>query len=210
MATTVTIALNCSSNDTVYDESGGDWVDMNTASDYLVFSAGSDTIADGEAIPSQAALAQAGVVLNGAEQIVDKYFLADISDNELKEIDLMGNTTGRYVMAFYFDGATGSEPVLELWDDENLNTIAGITLGAGTPSNSWWRGIQTTDSPPSASWTGSHLAGSGSGYFIELNNGSGALSGAGTLYCNLKVVIPSTADTGINATPKLVVKFTSN
>ncbi len=37
-----------------------------------------------------------------------------------------------------------------------------------------------------------------------------ALSGAQVLYCNLKIIIPATATTGINETPKFVVKFTSN
>ena len=122
----------------------------------------------------------------------------------------MGNTTNRYVMAFIFDGATATEPVLELWDDSDLDTITSTTLGAGTPSSSWWKGICTTSGAPGSDWTGSALAGSGSGYYLSLNNGGGALAAADVLYCNLKVVVPASATTGINATPVFAVKFTSN
>jgi len=203
------VALNCSATDAEYGTPGVDWVDMS-ANDYLVFSAGSDSVADGEAIPSQAQLNQAGVVLTGIEQTVSKYFLADISDNLLKEINLMGNQDKRYVMAFDFDDATATEPTLEMWDDATMLTTTGITLGDGTPSNSWWKGVPTTAGSPGSSWSGTALAGSGSGRYLNLNNGSGALASADTLYCNLKIVIPASASSGINAQPKIVVKYASN
>ncbi len=206
----LTVAINVSSMDIPYPSSGAVWVDLAPASDYLVFSAGSDVVADNLTIPTQSQLNQAGVVLNGSQQIVDEYFLADVSVNKLKSIDLMGNTTGRYVMAFDFDDSTASEPVLELWDDANLNTVTGTTLGAGTPSNSWWRGITTTAGAPSADWTGSTLAGASDGHYLLLNNGGGALSAAQTLYCNLKIVVPASAATGTNAQPKIAIKFASN
>ena len=210
MSTTLTVAVNCGASDVEYVESGGDWEDISAANDYLIFSGGSTAVADGEDLPTQSELTQAGLVLTGVEQIVANYFLADASANELKKITLMGNTTKRYVMAFVFDGATATEPVLEIWDDDDLDTITGTTLGAGTAANSWWRGITTTGAAPGVSWTGSRLAGSASGYYLNLNDGDGALAAAGELYCNLKVVVPSTATTGISATPKIVVKFTSN
>lgn len=210
MATSLTIAVNTSASNSVFDGSGAVWSLIAPASDYLVFSAGSDTVDDGETIPTQSQLNQAGVILTGVQQIVDRYFLADVSANELKEIFLMGNTTNRYVMAFDFNGSTASEPVLELWDDSNLNTTDSTTLGAGTASNSWWRGITTTNSAPSTDWTGSTLAGSSDGHYLLLNDNAGALTGADTLYCNLKIVIPASATTGINTTPKFVVKYASN
>jgi len=210
MAAVLTIAVNVSSSDTEYSESGASWVVISSANDYLVFSNGSTTVADGQSIPSQAQLSSAGVVLTGAQQIVSKYFLADVSADQLYELDLMGNTTGRYVLAFNFDDATATEPILELWDDSGLDTITGTTLGAGTPSNSWWRGITTTAGAPGSSWTGSTLAGSSDGHYLELNNGSGALAVADTLYCNLKIVIPASASTGSNATPVFAVKYASN
>lgn len=190
--------------------SGASWVVIQPTADYLVFTAGSATVADGQPLPTQSQLNQAGVILNGTQQIVSQYFLADFSANLLRSLDLMGNTTGRYVLAFDFDDSTASEPVLELWDDTNFNTINGTTLGAGTPSNSWWRGITTTAGAPSSNWTGSTLAGSSASHFLYLNNGSGALSTAKTLYCNLKIVIPASASTGSNNTPVFVCKYSSN
>jgi len=204
------IYLNTGTQDTELGTSGAEFTEYSEGNDSLIFSAGSDVVADGEPIPSQSDLIQAGVVLCDAEQTVGKYFLADIGSNLLREIFNMGNQDKRYVMAFDFDSATASEPVLELWDDSDLDSIDDITLGAGVPSSSWWRGVVTTDATPGADWTGQRLAGSGSGYFLQLNNGNGALSGADTLYCNLKIVIPASATSGGNAVPVFAVKWTSN
>lgn len=206
----LTVAINVSAIDTPYPNSGAVWVTLAPASDYLVFSAGSDVVADNLVIPTQSQLNQAGVVLNGAQQTVDKYFLADVSANRLKSIDLMGNINSQYVMAFDFDNSTASEPVLQLWDDANLDTVDGTTLGAGTPSSSWWRGITTTYGTSGANWTGSTLAGSSDGHYLLLNDGGGALATAQTLYCNLKIIVPASATTGTNAQPKLVCKYASN
>lgn len=210
MATTLTVAVNTSNNDVEYTDSGSTWAVIDTDNDYLIFSNGSTAVNDGEDIPTQSELQSAGMVLNGTQQIVDRYFLADVGSDILQEIFLMGNTTNRYVMAFSFDGATATEPVLELWDDSGLDTITSTTLGAGTPSSSWWKAICTTSSAPGSDWTGTSLAGSGSGYYLNLNNGNGALASADDLYCNLKVVIPATATSGISATPVFAVKFASN
>jgi len=206
----LTVYLNTGSQDTELGTSGVEFTEFSEGNDKLIFSAGSDVVADGEAIPSQSELIQAGVVLSGAEQIVSKYFLEDTSANQLKEIHNMGNQDKRYVMAFDFDSATASEPVLEIWDDSDLDSITATTLGAGVPSSSWWRGIVTTSDTPGNNWVGQKLAGSSSGYFLQLNDGNGALSGADTLYCNLKIVIPASATTGGSANPVIVVKWTSN
>jgi len=206
----VTIAVNTSSSDVEYDGSGATWDNILVGTDYLVFSAGSTTVDDGHSIPSESDYIAAGILLTGSEVVVARYFLADIGVNTLKEIFLMGNTTGRYVMAFSFSAATATEPVLELWDDSDLDSVTSTSLGAGTPSNSWWRGITTTAAAPSADWAGSYLAGSTEGNYLNLNNGSGALSVADILYCNLKVVIPSFITTGTSATPVFAVKYASN
>jgi hypothetical protein len=210
MSTTLKISVNTSLNDVEYTESGSTWEDIDTANDYLIFSGGSDSVADGQPLPTQSQLNQAGIVLDGTEQIVDHYFLADSGANDLKEIHLMGNQDTQYVMAFVFDGDTATEPVLELWDDSNLNTVVSTTLGAGTPSNSWWKGITTTNNSSGISWTGDTLAGSTDGNFLYLNDGNGPLLAATTLYCNLKIVVPASAVTGINATPVFCVKYASN
>lgn len=208
--TALSIWLNVSETDTALDESGGDWIEMDLDNDSLIFSNGSDVVADGEPIPTQSQLISAGVVLTGIQQIVPKYFLADVSANILREISLMGDTTGRYVVAFEFDDATATEPVLEIWDDDTLLTIDGTTLGAGTASNSWWKGITTTAGSPGASWSGFALAGSSSSHYLSLNNGSGALVADGVLYCNLKIIVPSSASVGLSTNPVIVVKYTSN
>ena len=204
------IAANISSNNTAYSESGAAWIVISSANDKLIFSSGSDTVADGLAIPSQSEYNRAGVVLTGSQQVVSQYFLEDASAGILRRIQLMGNTTSRYVLAFDFDASTATEPVLELWDDSNLNTVTGTTLGAGTPSSSWWKGIVTTTSTPGSNWTGVSLAGSSTNHFLNLNDGSGALATADTLYCNLKIVIPASAASGVNTTPVFAVKFASN
>ena len=204
------VAVNTGTADLEYGVSGAEWIDVSPANDTLIFSAGSDTVKDGEPIPSQNQLIQAGVVLSGAEQIVPKYFLADVSANLLREIHLAGNQDKRYVFACVFDSATASEPVLEVWDDSNLNSVDIPELGAGTPSSSWYRGIVTTDSSAGTDWTGSRLAGSSDGNFLWLNNQNGALSGADNLYFQFMIVIPATATSGSSAVPVFVVKYLSN
>ena len=189
MATALQIAMNNSSSDSPYGTSGISWTDVDVSADYLLFSAGSTEVADGEDLPTVTERNQAGMVITGAEQEVTHYFLADNSANELKEIFLGGNQNKRYVYAFDFDGATSSEPVLEVWDDTDLDTITNNSLGAGTASSSWIRGVTTTAGLPGADWVGSRLAGAASGNYLNLNAGGGALSGAETLYCQLKVLI---------------------
>jgi hypothetical protein len=204
------IAFNHSTDDLEYGISGVDWQEVNLINDKLILSNGSDTIADEEPFPDESDLTAAGIILDGTEQVVSKYLLANLDENKLQEIFNMGNTNKRYVMAFNFDAATASEPRLELWDDSNLNTVDLVTLGAGSPTNSFWKGITTTGGLPGADWVGSSLAGSSSGHFLWLNNLAGPLTTAGTLYCNLKVVIPSTCVAGSLQQPVFCVKYTSN
>jgi len=211
MATVLQIAMNTdASQDLAYGTSSVDWVDVDTSADYLLFSAGSTEVADGKDLPTVTERNQAGMVITGAEQEVTHYFLADNSANELKEIFLGGNQNKRYVYAFDFDGATSSEPVLEVWDDSDLDSITNHSLGAGTASSSWVRGITTTAGLPGADWVGSRLAGAASGNYLNLNNGGGALSGAATLYCQLKVLIPASYSYSGNEAPVFVVKFTTS
>ncbi|MGD2072069.1 MAG: hypothetical protein PVG65_01080 [Candidatus Thorarchaeota archaeon] len=209
MATSLTIYANTGTSDVEVGDSNADFTEIDVDNDELIFSAGSDSVADGEPIPSDTQLNQAGLLLvtPRAEQTYDKYFLSDNSAGILKEIHNMGAGNYRYVLAFSFDGATASEPVLEVWDDSDLDSINNVSLGAGTPSNSWFRGITTTGALPGASWTGSRLAGSSDGHFLYLNDENGALSGADILYCQLKVVIPaSQTDAGAN-TPVIAIKY---
>lgn len=203
------IYVNHSSTDSPLNTSGVDWVLVDSDNDRIIISDGSDTVDDGEPSPGESALTSAGLVYTGAEQTYDRYFLDDVGSNELKEIFLMGSGNYRYVLAFDFDAETASEPVLEAWDDATMQTIDSVVLGSGVATASWIRGITTTDALPGVSWTGSRLAGSADGHFLNLNDGNGALSVADTLYCQLKLVVPSTQISGVATTPILVVKWTS-
>ena len=121
----------------------------------------------------------------------------------------MGNLYKKYILGFSFDGATASEPVLEVWDDSNLNTINNTMLGSGTLSASFIRGVTTTNASSGANWitTGTRMAGSSDGNFLNLNNLGGFLAGATVLYAQLAVVVPASQTTGFSANPIFVVKW---
>jgi hypothetical protein len=212
MATNLTIAVNTDTQDQPYGTSGVDWEVMDLTNDYLIFTAGNNVVKDGESLPSQNDLNQAGIdVTDAVEIIVDKYLLADFDVDLLKEISLLGDLDSRYVLAFVFDGATASEPVFELWDNVDLDTVDSVVLGNGTPNNSYFKGKVTTNGSAGApGWTGTPLAGSSSGNFLLLNEGNGALTGAGTLYCTFKIVIPASQSESGAETPIFAVKYTTN
>jgi len=209
MSTALKIYANVGTQDSEVGVSGASWQELDTDNDRIIFSAGSDSVKDGEPSPSDTQLNSAGIYLyTGHPEItVDKYFLDDVSANELKEIVNMGADNKQYVLGFSFDGATASEPVLEIWDDSDMDTVALTALGAGTPSSSWYRGITTTDGLPGVAWTGSRLAGSSDGNYLWLNNENGALVGADVLYCQLKVVIPSIQNDAGAEQPIIAVKY---
>ncbi|HED05930.1 MAG TPA: hypothetical protein ENI61_04515, partial [Ignavibacteria bacterium] len=129
--TNVIISVNNDTQDLPKGSSGVVWTDIVPGSDNLIMTRGDNVVKNGETIPSASQLTQAGIILDGTEQNISKYLLSDISDNQLKEIYGMGNQDKRYVMAFDFDGVTASEPVLEAWDDNSMNTIDNTILGAG-------------------------------------------------------------------------------
>lgn len=210
MSTTCTIYVNCDTVDSPLNTSGVDWVEVDTDNDEIIISGGSDSVKDGEVIPSETQLNNAGLLLvqPRVEQTYDKYFLADSDANLLKQIHNMGAGNYRYVIAIEFaGGGTVSEPTLELYDNEDLDSIDSVPLGSGVASSSWFRGITTTDGLPGASWTGSRLAGSADGNFLWLNNENGALSGADTLYAQLKCIIPSTQIESGASVPVVAVKY---
>lgn len=208
----VSVYVNADSQDQPLNTSGVNWIEFSEGNDRLLFSAGSTEVIDGADIPTQQELISAGIQLTGSQIVVDSYFLEDASENLIEEIFNMGNQDKRYVLAFDFDGATASEPVLEVWDDSDLDTITNTMLGGGTPSSSFIRGVTTTDGSPGTNWitTANRMAGSGSGNFLFLNNENGALTVATTLYANLAVVVPASQTTGFSANPVFVVKFLSN
>lgn len=212
MSTALTIRVNTSANDAAYSGSPSDFTTVDTDNDYLILSAGSDSVADGEVIPSETERNRAGTVITTSNVIVDKYLLADVGSNILREIQNAGNQDKQYVFCFSFDGETASEPALELWDDSDMDSYDLYSLGEGEATDSWWKGVVTTDDTPGDDWAGLALAGSEDNHFLWLNNGAGAspLDGAKDLYCNLKVVVPASFQYSGAETPVIVVKYTSN
>ncbi len=204
------IYVNTGSVDDELNVTGTTFTEFSSGNDKLIFTAGSPEVISGGDIPTEAQLISAGVQLTGSEIIVDDYLMLDASANLLRGISLMGNHNKRYVLAFSFNSSTASEPVLEVWDDIGLDTITSIMLGAGTPSQSYIRGITTTSALPGSDWVGSRLAGSSAGNYLELNDGNGILTGADVLYANLKVVVPSSRTTGFSNAPVFVVKYLDN
>lgn len=211
MATNLDVYVNTGTADVPLGDSSAEFVEIDVANDRLIFTAGSTEVADGEVSPSDTQLNSAGELLitPRVEQTIDTYLLDDVGSNILREIHNMGEGNKRYVVACDFDGETASEPVLEVWDDSDMDSIDNVSLGSGVASNSWFRGITTTDALPGAAWTGSRLAGSADGYFLFLNNQSGALSGADTLYFQMKIVIPSTQLDAGTAQNILVIKYST-
>jgi hypothetical protein len=190
----------------------GEFVQMDVDTDYLMLlTNGSVSVADGQPIPSTTQKNQAGLVLTGVEQVCSKYFLADASANLLLRIHNMGSANKRYVLCFEFDEVSGTatEPVLEAWDDTDMDSVGSVCLGSNSPSASWIAGICTTEALPGVGWSGYRLAGDTAGHFLNLNAGLGALTGPKNLYVQLKVVVPSTEINGGAESPILVVKYTN-
>lgn len=208
MPTNLKVVLNCGVPDSAYPTA--DWIEMSLTSDSLIFSNGSDVVADGQPIPSESSLNSAGVIILATDVIVPKYFLTDISANLLREIHNAGNQNKRYVYGFDFDGPTASEPSLELWDDDSFDSVTLDSLGAGDPESSWWRGIVTTGGAPEDDWVGDKLAGASDLHFLWLNNGGGPLTIAKTLYCNLKIIVPANFTRAGADKPVIAIKYTTN
>lgn len=203
--------INNSTTEAEINISGTSWVAVDPDNDTLIFSEGGSGVADGEDLPTEEELNRAATQLSAiAEVVVSKYFLADNNVNLLKEIMNAGNQNKQYAFAVDFDGATASEPQLEAWDNEDLDSYIDPSLGSGTPANSWYKAVATKSALPGADWTGTPLAGSGAGNIVLLNEGNGALSVADTLYFNFKIEIPAGYVTPAAHTPVLTVTYLTN
>lgn len=209
--TLLTLLINNTISDTVVANIGTDWLAVDPNYDIFIFSQGGGSVSDGNAIPSESLLNRYAVQLHPTNAVtVPKYFLADFSLNLLKEIKLSGNQNKRYVWAASFDGATATEPILECWDNNSMDTILSPAIGAGIPANSWYKAVCTTGALPGVDWVGTPLAGDGVSNIILLNNGGGALSGAGILYFNFKIVIPGGYLTPALHTPIMSIVYATN
>ena len=206
------VYCNTDSQDEPLNTSGVSWDLFSEGNDELLFTAGNTEVQDGADIPTQGELISSGVILTGSQIILDTYLFQDASANLLSSIDNMGNVDKQYVLAFDFSTVTASEPIFEVWDDDNLNSANGAFLGSGTPSASFVRGITTTSASPGSNWitSGTRMAGNTDGNFLNLNDDAGFLTEAKTLYCNLAIVIPASQVDGFSANAVYVVKWLQN
>lgn len=209
--TSLTLYINNTIQESPLGTSGADWIEVNPTYDSFIFTEGGPGVADGDDTPTDEELNRAAVQLSeSVAVVVPEYLLLDVSENILKEIKNAGNQEKRYAFCCYFDGATASEPQLEAWDNASVNSYADPGLGNGVPASSWYKGICTTTDTPAADWVGTPLAGLGASNVLPLNDGNGALSGAGELYFNLKIVIPGGYVTPAVHTPIIMCTFTTN
>jgi hypothetical protein len=219
MTTSLTISINFVDADVSYDTTPANYIDLDLANDYLIWTEGDATVKDlmtHEPTPSE--LNAAATVINpSAIKEVNLLLLMDYSHDVggsyyTHEVVGMGDNK-RYVLAFRFDDATASEPQLEAWDDSNHNTYANHVLGNGTPANSFVKAVCTTSSLPGASWSGTAIAGSDTARVVQLNDGNGALSAppsgqTNELYANIKIAIPAAYATPATETFVLCVRYT--
>jgi hypothetical protein len=189
----------------------GTWIAVDPTTDGFIFSQGGTGVADGSPLPSEATLNRCLVLLDPVNPVyVPKYFLSDYSSNLLKEIKLAGNQNKRYAFAAEFNGATATEPSLEVWDTIAMDSIVSPALGAGTPAASWYLAVSTNLALPGVNWAGTPLAGDGASNILLLNGGLGALTGATTLYFNFKIRIPGGYLVPAVHTPTLAIVYTTN
>ena len=206
-----TLYINHQTNELPIGSSGSDWKEVVAGYDTFIFSNGGVGVVDDADIPTEEELNRSAVQLDAVDPvIVPKYFITDLSADKLYEIFNAGNQEKRYAFGVAFDGATATEPQLEAWDNNSMDSFVDPALGTGVPANSWYKAICTTTSTPSADWTGVALAGSGASNILLLNDGNGALSGAGNLYFNFKIVIPGGYDTPASHNPIFVITYTTN
>lgn len=209
MATALLVRINFVDADVNYTTTPADFITLDLVNDYLIWS---DSLADlmtHEPTPAE---------LNAAASIIDPVnpvtiakcllmdYSHDVGGSYYTHLVKGMSENKRYSYCFSFDGATATEPQLEAWDTSAHSTYVKNVLGAGTPANSMMKGICTTTSLPGAGWVGASLAG-GSNVLL-LNDGNGALSGAGHLYANMKIKIPGGYATPAAETFVLTVRYT--
>jgi len=132
------------------------------------------------------------IIPESGDSEAPKMFLMDFSESEYQQILMAGTTAGdsggnfRYVCAAWFSGATLTIPYLEAYDDDTHETWASKPLGDGTPANSVFRAIMTTDAVPgSATWSGTPLAGTDSRIVLDPD----PIAGVQYVYWNIKEML---------------------
>jgi len=185
----VNFLFNISTNDTPCTNPAGDanFLKLDTG-DVLVWRNGQQNGGDllsGVTYPT--------LIPESGDDEADKLFLMDYSAGEYQHIIMAGTTAPgygggnkRYVCCAWFSGATATVPYLEAYDDDSHETWASKPLGDGTPANSCFKAVTTTNAVPgSATWTGTPLAGTASRITLD----TGPLVGAKYLYWNIKQVL---------------------
>jgi hypothetical protein len=211
--TNLQVRINKGDPDIQYDESGADYLLLDLTNDYLIWTAGSSDVADGEDEPTQAELNVASTIISDIADVTVEHCLAfDYDASLLFEVEGMGENK-QYVFCFSFDGDTATEPQLEAWDDDTHATTDNHVLGNGTPANSMVKAKATTTNPPGEGWTTAPIAGSSN--VLLLNEGNGAITLASgetrrDLYANIKIIIPTGYSTPGAETFTLTVRFTWN
>jgi len=208
--TNLTLRINKGDPDVAYGATGADYLDVDLTNDYLIWTAGSSAVADGQDEPTQEELTQAYSIIDTSDVTVAHCLLFDYSGSILEDVEGIGENK-QYVFCFSFDGATANEPQLEAWDNSDHDSTDKNVLGVETGIDSFVKAVCTTDTLPGASWTGTAIAGATS---ILLNHGNGALSELATgetsqeLYANIKIVIPADYDTPAIETFVLTIRYT--
>lgn len=220
MTTSLSVRMNLVDADVSYQTTAANYITLDLANDYLIFTSDSTDVDDRmSSEPTSNELNDSATQISqSADVTVEKLYVMDYSHSwsgSYYTYEVKGMSENkRYVFAFSFDGATASEPQLEAWDDSDHDSTALHVLGNGTPASSMVKAICTTNSLPGASWSGTAIAGSGTGRYIQLNDGNGALSsvpsGQSTqeLYANVKIVVPAAYSTPASETFVLTVRYT--
>jgi len=220
MSTDLTMRVNYVDADVNYETTPADFIALDLTNDYLIWTEGDATVKDlMTAEPTSEQLNTAATQISASStKTVDKCLLMDYSHDVggayYTHLVLGMGENKRYVFCFSFDGATASEPQLEAWDDSDHDSTDNHVLGNGTPASSMVKAVCTTASLPGASWAGTAIAGSGSGRYVELNNGNGALSALASgetsqeLYANVKITIPAAYATPATESFVLTTRYT--
>ena len=209
----VNILVNTSLNDVVCSNPAGD-------ANYILLGAGDfivwrDVQQNGGDLLS--GVSYPTIIPETGDTEANKMFLMDTSAGVYQHIQLAGSEdndglggNNRYVCTAWFSGATLTVPYLEAYDDYTHESWESKPLGDGTPGNSCFKAICTTNAVPgSDTWAGTPLAGTDSRVALD----TVPLVGAKYLYWNIKQVLSdwmaswSTAD-WYNANLVLAIHFT--
>lgn len=213
--TSLNVIVNKVDGNVDYQTTPANFVVLSLIQDYLIWSAGSAAVADGQDEPTPAELNEAATLIDPVSPVeVARCLVFDKDEGlgTLREINGM-NENKRFVFGFSFNGATATEPQLEAWDDTGHDSTNKHVLGAGTPVNSMVKAVCTTNTSPGAGWVGTALAGANA---LLLNDGNGALGALPSgvvsqeLYANLKIRIPADYATPGAETWILTVRFSWN